>query len=104
MEWRRVQTASLALPRGPEGIIPMRPLARLVLVSFVATFVAARVLVLLIMTRRIPDLFLHVGGTHIHHRNYGIILLSGVGAYLLFAQPAGRAESVAAMMYGIGWR
>ena len=50
-------------------------LARLGLASFVLTFVDSRVLVLLIMTHRMPDLFLHLGGTHVHHLNYGIFLL-----------------------------
>lgn len=77
-------------------------LARFVLVVFLLVFVAARVLVYLIMTRRIPDLFLHVGGTHVHHLNYGIFLLSGVGAYLLFWRPRGRSQQVAAAAYGAG--
>ena len=77
-------------------------LARLVLAVFVFTFVAARVLVLLIMTHRIPDLFFHVGGTHVHHLNYGIFLLSGIGAYLLFIRSTGLAEDVAAVLYAIG--
>jgi hypothetical protein len=77
-------------------------LARLVLVAFVLTFVAARVLVLLIMTHRIPDLFMHVGETHVHHLNYGIFLLSGVGAFLLFVRPTAKSESAAAIIYGIG--
>ena len=64
--------------------------ARIILVAFVMTFMAARLLVFLIVSRRIPDLFLHVGGTHIHHLNYGIFLLSGVGAYLLLMRPEGR--------------
>jgi hypothetical protein len=76
--------------------------ARILLVAFVITFMAARVLVFLIVSRRIPDLFLHVGGTHIHHLNYGIFLLSGVGAYLLLMQPHGRRLPVAAATYGIG--
>ena len=77
-------------------------LARLVLACFLLTFAAARVLVLLIMTHRIPDLFLHVGGTHVHHLNYGIFLLSGVGAFLLFIRPTGRAEDYSAIIYAIG--
>src|SRR5438105_2303516 len=77
-------------------------LARLVLAAVVVAFVAARVLVLLIMTHRIPDLFFHVGGTHVHHLNYGIFLLSGIGAYLLFVRPTGTPEGVSAIMYGIG--
>ena len=64
-------------------------LARLALVAFVFVFVAARVLVYLIMSRRIPDLYLYVGQTHVHHLNYGIFLLSFVGAFLLLAQPKG---------------
>jgi hypothetical protein len=77
-------------------------LARQVLAAFVFTFVAARILVLLIMSRRVPDLFLHVGGTHVHHLNYGIFLLAGVGAYLLLCRPGGRRLSAAAMVYGVG--
>ena len=73
------------------------------LTTFVLVFVAARVLVLLIMTRRMPDLFLHAGGTHVHHLNYGIFLLCGVGGFLLFARPTGRrALRVAAVLYGVG--
>ena len=64
--------------------------ARLVLITFVLTFAAARILVYLIMARTLPDLFLFVGGTHVHHLNYGIFLLAGVGAVLLFARPTGR--------------
>ena len=76
--------------------------ARLVLLAFASTFLAARILVLLIMSRRLPDLYLHVGGTHVHHLNYGIFLLSATGALLLFAQPDRRARSVIAVLYGVG--
>jgi hypothetical protein len=76
--------------------------ARIILVAFVTTFMAARVLVFLIVSRRIPDLFLHVGGTHIHHLNYGIFLLSGVGVYLLLVRPEGPGVLVAATVYGVG--
>jgi hypothetical protein len=75
--------------------------ARKVLAAFALTFLAARILVLLIMSRRIPDLFLHLGGTHVHHLNYGIFLLSGVAGYLLFARPQGRAHAAAAFAYGV---
>ena len=79
-----------------------RALARLVFFTFLLTFIAARVLVFLIMSRRLPDLFLHLGGTHVHHLNYGIFLLCGVGAYLLFARPVGRRLRTAAVAYAIG--
>jgi hypothetical protein len=79
-----------------------RQLARLVLVSFLLTFIAARVVVFLIMDRRLPNLFLHVGGTHVHHLNYGIFLLSVLGGYLLFVPRDGQARAAAAVIYGIG--
>jgi hypothetical protein len=76
--------------------------ARLVLETFLLVFMAARVVVYLIMSRRMPDLYLHVGGTHVHHLNYGIFLLSGVGAWLLFAEMTPRRLDVAAVVYGAG--
>lgn len=77
-------------------------LQRLVLTSFVITFACARIIVLLIMTRDIPDLFLHIGGTHVHHLNYGIFLLSVVGALLLFTTPSKKWLSAIAIAYGVG--
>ena len=56
----------------------------------------------LIMARRIPDLYLHLGGNHIHHLNYGIFLLVAVGGFLLFRDPTGRALKISAVAYGIG--
>jgi hypothetical protein len=77
-----------------------RPLARLVLLSLLLTFVAARIVSVLIMLHRMPDIYLHVRDTHVHHLNYGIFLLVGVGAYLLFS--TGPAAPAAAVAYGIG--
>jgi hypothetical protein len=76
-------------------------LARFVLVAFLLTFVCARCIVFLIMSRTIPDLYMHVKGTHVHHLNYGIFLLSGLGGYLLFQHPLGRKREIAAVLYGI---
>lgn len=80
----------------------MRRRAREILAPFLLTFIAARVVVFLIVSRRIPDLYLHLGGTHVHHLNYGIFLLSAVGGYLLLARPDEQAIGRAAMLYGIG--
>ena len=77
-------------------------LARTVLFVFLLTFMLARISVFLIMSRRIPDLYLFVGGTHIRHLNYGIFLLAGLGAYFLFGNPEGRSLQMAAVVYGIG--
>lgn len=90
----------------PTGLVPppsTHQLARLVLAAFVFTFVIARILVILIMAGKLPpQLFFHVSGTHIHHLNYGIILLSASGAYVLFTRPIGWRLSTAAVFYGIG--
>ena len=76
--------------------------ARLVFFTFLLTFIVSRILVFLIMSHRLPDLYLHVGGTHVHHLNYGIFLLCGVGAYLLFGEPTGTRLRATAVGYGIG--
>ena len=77
-------------------------LARRALVAFVMTFAASRVLVYLIMSRRVPDLYLYVGQTHVHHLNYGIFLLSGVGAAMLFGPRTELFLRRCAILYGIG--
>ncbi|MCS6910182.1 MAG: hypothetical protein NZM11_06380 [Anaerolineales bacterium] len=77
-----------------------RELARIVLFVFLATFIVSRVLVFLIMAQKLPDLYLYVGGTHVHHLNHGIFLLVGVGAWLLLQPP--RDRRWAAALYGVG--
>jgi hypothetical protein len=79
-----------------------RPLARLVLLSLSLTFVTARVVTILVMAHHMPNIYLHVRGTHVHHLNYGIFLLAGVGAYLLFTPGGGPAAPTVAVIYGIG--
>jgi hypothetical protein len=90
------------LPQIPDLASGGRRRARLVLLTFLLMFITARVVTFLIMAHRIPDLYLHVGGTHVHHLNYGIFLLTAVGAYLLFAHPAELGTTVASLGYGIG--
>ncbi len=96
-----------ALPTGPAEHPLARPLvrhvARVVLATFILTFVASRVMVILIEARVVPDFYFHAKGTHVHHLNYGIFTLSGVGAYLLFRRPAsGRPLTWASVVYGVG--
>src|SRR5208282_4707914 len=74
--------------------------ARRALFGFVMTFIISRVMVVLIMSGRIPNLFLFMHGTHVHHLNYGIFLLAAVAGYALFARPDGRAAETAALAYG----
>jgi hypothetical protein len=76
-------------------------LAQRAFFGFVLTFILSRVVVFLIMSRRIPNLFLFLQGTHVHHLNYGIFLLAAVGAYTLFRRPDGRPAEITALAYGI---
>jgi hypothetical protein len=94
---------------GAEGVIAeqqetptFRHLARVVFTTFLLTFIASRVVVILIMARKLPDFFLHMGGTHVHHLNYGIFILSGLGGILLFVPITGRQRLWCALVYGIG--
>ncbi len=89
-------------PAVVDHAVERRRLVLRVLAAFLLTFMAARIVVFLIMSRAIPDLYLFVGGTHVHHLNYGIVLLSAVGAYLIFERPAGPRLRLAATVYGIG--
>jgi hypothetical protein len=84
-----------------DSAIETEHLARLALVTFLVTFLGARFVVFLIMSRRVPNMFLHVGGAHVHHLNYGIFLLSLTGAFLLFARPAGAALRISAVLYAL---
>ena len=87
------------LPRvTPEG----RKRLRVVFFVFLLTFVASRLVVFLIMSRRIPDLYLVLGGTHVHHLNYGIFLLAAVSANLLFLPPTERGMRLATGLFGVG--
>jgi hypothetical protein len=80
----------------------LRELARVVFTVFLLTFISARLLVILIMGRMIPDLFLHMGETHVHHLNYGIFLLCIVCGTLLFFHVSDRERTWCAVVYGFG--
>jgi predicted neutral ceramidase superfamily lipid hydrolase len=48
-------------------------------------------------------MFLHARGAHVHHLNYGIFILSAVGAILVFVtQPSDRLRKLCALLYGFG--
>lgn len=77
--------------------------AREVLSAFLVTFLVARTLVFLIMTHRIPDVYIFLGQTHVHHLNFGIVLVSIVGGYLLlFPQIAAEQMRLVCLVYGVG--
>lgn len=76
-------------------------LARRALFGFILTFILARVFVVLIMSKQIPNLYFFLSGTHVHHLNYGIFLLAAVCGYSVFVRPVGRAAELAALGYGV---
>ena len=76
-------------------------LARRALFAFILTFVLARVFVFLIMAKEMPNLYFFMGGTHVHHLNYGIFLMSAVCGYGVFRRPTGRAAEITALLYGV---
>jgi hypothetical protein len=75
-------------------------LARRALLSFILMFLLARAVVFLIMAREMPNLYLFMHGTHVHHLNYGIFLLAVVAGYSVFRRPTGRAADLTATLYG----
>jgi len=76
-------------------------LARRALFSFILTFVLSRVFVFLIMAGEMPNLYFFMHGTHVHHLNYGIFLMSAVCGYSVFRRPTGRAAEITALLYGV---
>jgi hypothetical protein len=75
--------------------------ARVTLLSFALMFLASRIVVFLIMAKLMPNMFLFLHGTHVHHLNYGIFLLAITGGYLLFRRPQGMAAERTAIAYGV---
>ena len=45
-------------------------------------------------------MYFFLKGTHVHHLNYGILLLSVVAGYSVFRRPTGRAAEITALAYG----
>jgi hypothetical protein len=76
-------------------------LARRALFSFIVTFVLSRIFVFLIMAKEMPNFYFFLHGTHVHHLNYGIFLMSAVCGYSVFRRPTGRAAEITALLYGV---
>ncbi len=73
----------------------------IVLFAFLTTFVVARITTYLIRFQLLPDFYLSMGQTHIHHLNYGIFILSITG-YLSLIYHTKRWNDKLAFFYGIG--
>jgi hypothetical protein len=92
----RMQTAEHAIRRETA-----HKLARRALFSFIVTFVLSRIFVFLIMAKEMPNFYFFLHGTHVHHLNYGIFLMSAVCGYSVFRRPTGRAAEITALLYGV---
>lgn len=76
-------------------------LARRALFGFALTFLIARAMVFLIMSHQVPNMYFFMHGTHVHHLNYGIFLLSAVAGYSVLGRPLGRSAEITALLYGV---
>jgi len=72
-----------------------------VLISFLATFIAARAVVFYIMYHDAPELYVRVGGTHVHHHVWGILLLAVLGLFMLLGDRRAIRPRTAALLYGL---
>jgi len=80
-----------------QGQTKTRPhLSILALISFIASFVIAR-----IYTTLNPDIVLIGGGFHIHHFWYGLAMLA-MGGWLGISYHSERIDRVAAILFGAG--
>lgn len=83
----------------------MHPAQRSALVSWLAftgTFTSVRALTHAIKNGKGPFRNLSLGGNHIHHYMWGILLLSGVGAIAIRGEERTRRHPAVAFAYGAG--
>jgi hypothetical protein len=99
------QSAALIPAPEPEHHAALRlnvhKLARIGLFGFIMTFILARAMVFLIMAKEVPNMYFFASGVHVHHLNYGILLLALSGGYGVFRRPVGRPAELTALVYGV---
>lgn len=65
------------------------------------SFIVSRLLVHMMDAKIIPDYYVFIGQTHVHHFNWGILLLAVTGL-LHFSVQTQKQKKLLAMFYGIG--
>jgi hypothetical protein len=70
--------------------------------SFTATFAVVRGITLAIRRQVGPFRNLSLGGTHVHHYMWGILLLGGAGGAALAIPPSEESTTSLATVYGVG--
>jgi hypothetical protein len=53
------------------------------------------------MSQLMPNMYFFLHGTHVHHLNYGIFLMSAVCGFSVFRRPTGRKAEITALLYGV---
>ncbi|MCW0215090.1 MAG: hypothetical protein OJJ54_17160 [Pseudonocardia sp.] len=81
---------------------PDRVVVAWMLGAFVVTFLVTRLITRLIRAGRGPFRDLSVGGVHLHHQVFGILLLLATGAIEISYRPDGLWQDVVAVVFGIG--
>lgn len=79
-------------------------LIAIIISSFLATFILARLVVYLVLGHLMPDFFLTIRGVHIHHFAYGVLILTAISFYFIIGQPKPGTKRFrwATAIYGIG--
>lgn len=79
-------------------------LVAIILFSFLTTFVLARLVVYLVLSGALPNLFLTIKGVHVHHFTYGVVILAITQLYLLLKRPQATTAvfKLLTLLYGIG--
>jgi hypothetical protein len=86
------------------GETTLRPMMWMFL-AILATFLITRTVTRLIRSGSSGGVGLgnvRIGGTHIHHQVFGILIIIGTGIVLVSATPRGVALDVAAAVFGVG--
>lgn len=81
---------------------PDRLVVAWMLGAFVVTFLVTRLITRLIRAGRGPFTDMSVGGVHLHHQVFGILLLLGTGAVEISYRPVGIWQEVVAVLFGVG--
>ena len=97
----------LAVPAGEfdlnwEFASPLRLVAGWMLVAFLVTFVATRLITRMIRAGRGPFRDVSVGGVHVHHAVYGIFLMLGTATLQFAYQPGEPWMVVLAVLFACG--
>ena len=81
---------------------PLRAIAGWMLLAFLVTFVATRVITRMIRAGRGPFRDTKVGGVHVHHAVYGIFLMLGAGTLQFAFEPTEPWPLVLAVLFASG--